>query len=310
MPAKASLFLCIIHTNVESAVVYYTIICLPKHALMAKLFPKSWLLIKSIYLNTEKTVIGNLLLHTENTYEQAKIKLIFDYAFFYIMLLLSFLFVNMLSQNTVNMIIIPMIILDLVVCLLLLKKGISARTVGLFASFSTLILPILSSLLNNQDLGPKYVLIWVMSILVCYITVNLSTALIWSLILCAYLIAVAWIKINNVVIFVTPGYSSAFQYLANPFTVGMYLLFFIRALGQYYRNLISMEQMRTAEKQKQHLSLINQHLTKQFLLVKGFSASGKTAILKGETELLESCFIEIEKHCGSAIDYLNDSQAK
>lgn len=306
----ASLFLCIIHTNVESSIVYYTIICLSKHALMAKRFPKGWLFIKNIYRGTEKAVIGNMLLYTENTYEQAKIKLIFDYAFFYIMLLLSFLFVNMLSRNTVNMIIIPMIILDLAVCLLLLRKGISARTIGLFASFSTLVLPMLSSFLNNQDIGPKYTLIWVMSILICYITVNLFTALIWSLILCAYLIIVAWIKIKSVIIFVTPGYSSASQYLANPFTVGMYLLFFIRALGQYYRNLISMEQMRTAEKQKQHLSLINQHLTKQFLLVKGFSASGKTAIIKGETELLDSCFSEIEKHCGSAIDYLNDSQRK
>lgn len=277
---------------------------------MAKRFPKGWLLIKSIYLGTEKAVIGNMLLHTENTYEQAKIKLIFDYAFFYIVLLLSFLFVNMLSRNTVNLIIIPMIILDLAVCLLLLRKGVNASTVGLFGSFSTLILPMLSSFLNNQDLGPKYTLIWVMSILICYITVNLFTALIWSLILCAYLIAVAWMKTNNVIIFVTPGYSATSQYLANPFTVGMYLLFFIRALGQYYRNLISMEQMRTAEKQKQHLSLINQHLTKQFLLVKGFSASGKTAIIKGETELLESCFSEIEKQCGSAIDYLNDSQGK
>lgn len=310
MPVKASLFLCIIHTNVESSIVYYTIICLSKHALMAKRFPKGWLFIKNIYRGTEKAVIGNMLLYTENTYEQAKIKLIFDYAFFYIMLLLSFLFVNMLSRNTVNMIIIPMIILDLAVCLLLLRKGISARTIGLFASFSTLVLPMLSSFLNNQDIGPKYTLIWVMSILICYITVNLFTALFWSLILCAYLIIVAWIKIKSVIIFVTPGYSSASQYLANPFTVGMYLLFFIRALGQYYRNLISMEQMRTAEKQKQHLSLINQHLTKQFLLVKGFSASGKTAIIKGETELLDSCFSEIEKHCGSAIDYLNDSQRK
>ncbi|WP_185937372.1 hypothetical protein [Chitinophaga polysaccharea] len=49
---------------------------------MAKRFPRGWLLIKSIYLVTEKAVIGNMLLHTENTYEQAKIKLIFDYAFF------------------------------------------------------------------------------------------------------------------------------------------------------------------------------------------------------------------------------------
>lgn len=277
---------------------------------MAKLFRQGWLFLKSIYLNTEKAVIGKVLLHTENTYEQAKIKLVFDYAFFYMVLLLSFLVVNMVCRNTVNMIILPMIMLDLVLCLLLLKKGVKIKIVGMVATFSTLMLPMLSSFLNAQDLGPKYTLIWVISILVCYITVNLTSALIWSLILCSYLTVVAWIKMNSIMLFVSPGYSTAFQYLANPFTVGMYLLFFIRSLGQYYRNLIAMEQMRTAEKQKQHLSLINQHLTKQFLLVKGFSSSGKIAVNKGETELLDSCFSEIEKHCGAAIDYLNDSQTK
>lgn len=275
---------------------------------MAKLFRQGWLSIKNIYLNTEKAVIGNVILHTENTYEQAKIKLIFDYAFFYIVLLMSFLFINMLSQNIVNMLLIPLMITILMVCLLMLRKRVSARKVGLLTSFTTLCIPIISSFFNNQDLSPKYTLIWVMSILLCYITVNLRTALIWSLILCGYLVAIAYVKLNNIGVYVSPGYSSAFQYLANPLIVGMYLLFLIRALGQYYRNIISMEQKRTAEKQQQHLSLINQHLTKQFLLVKGFSRSGKSAFLKGELELLEVCFTEIEKQCGTAIDYLNDSK--
>ncbi|SEW53571.1 hypothetical protein [Chitinophaga arvensicola] len=277
---------------------------------MAKLFRQGWLFLKNIYLNTEKVVIGKVLLHTENTYEQAKIKLIFDYAFFYIVLLVSLLFINMLSLNVANMILIPLMIVLLITCLLLLRAGISAKITGLLTTLTTLIIPILSSFFNNQDLSPKYTLIWVMSILICYITVNLTAALIWSLTLCSYLIAVAWIKVDSVPVFITPGYSPVFQYLANPLVVGMYLLFLIRALGQYYRNIISMEQKRTAEKQKEHLSLINQHLTKQFLLVKGFSSSGKTAISKGEIELLDSCFSEIEKHCGSAIDYLNDSQTK
>ncbi|MGO4288052.1 hypothetical protein [Chitinophaga sp. RAB17] len=275
---------------------------------MAKLFRQGWLSIKNIYLNTEKAVIGKVILHTENTYEQAKIKLIFDYAFFYIVLLMSLLFINMLSQNVVNMLLIPLMITILMACLLMLRKRVSARKVGLLTSFTTLCIPIISSFFNNQDLSPKYTLIWVMSILLCYITVNLKTALIWSLTLCGYLVAIAYVKLNNIGVYVSPGYSSAFQYFANPFIVGMYLLFLIRALGQYYRNIISMEQKRTAEKQQQHLSLINQHLTKQFLLVKGFSRSGKSAFLKGELELLEVCFTEIEKQCGTAIDYLNDSK--
>ena len=275
---------------------------------MAKLFQQGWLFIKSIYLGTEKVVLKNVILHTENTYEQAKIKLIFDYAFFYIVLLMSFLFLNMLSQNKVNLLLIPLMMTILVISLLLLGKGVPSKTVGRYTSFFTLVVPMLSSFFNNQDLSPKYTLIWIMSILLCYITVNLLTAVAWSMVLCGYMIVIAYIKLNHIHVYVSPGYSSAFQYLANPVIVGMYLLFLIRALGQYYRNIISMEQWRTAERQKQHLSLINQNLTKQFLLVKGFSRSGKSAFVKGELDLLEACFTEIEKQCGSAIDYLNDSQ--
>ena len=210
---------------------------------MAKRFRQGWSLIKNIYFNAEKAVIGNVILHTPNTYEQAKLKLIFDYAFFYATLLLFILFINMLSMNRVNMILIPIMIGILIGCLLLLRKG---------------------------------------------------------------MVTIACVKLNNIAVYVSPGYSPAFQYLANPLIVGMYLLFLIRALGQYYRNMMSLEQKMTAEKQQQHLSLINQHLTKQFLLVKGFSRSGKSAFLKGETEFLEACFTEIEKQCGTAIDFLNE----
>ncbi|MFY0254288.1 hypothetical protein ACDQ55_10080 [Chitinophaga sp. 30R24] len=275
---------------------------------MVKLFQQGWFFIKNIYLNTERVVLGKVIFRTANTHEQARIKLIFDYAFFYIVLLMMLLFINLLSQNIVNMVVIPLIICLLTGCLWLLRKGWQAKTMGILTSFITLFLPMISSLLNDQDLSPKYTLIWVMSILFCYITVNLRTALTWSLLLCSYLAAVAWIKLNNIPVYVSPGYSTAFQYLVNPVIMGLYLLFLIRALGQYYRNIIAMEQLKTAEKQKQHLSLINQHLTKQFLLVKGFSRSGKSAFMNGELEILEACFTEIEKQCSSAIDYLNDSQ--
>lgn len=277
---------------------------------MENRFRHVWLFLKNIYLNAEKAVIGKVLLRTDNTYEQARIRLIFDFAFCYIILLTSFLFINMLSQNRVNILLIPVIICLLAVSLLMLGRGVRASRVGLFTSGTTIILPMLSSFLNHQDLGPKYILIWVMSVLLSYITVNVFTTLAWSLLICGYLTLIAWIRLNHIDLFVTSGASSAFQYLANPLIVGMYLLFLIRSLGQYYRNIISMEQRRTEERQKQHLSLINQHLTRQFLMVKGFSRSGKTAFLNGELELLENCFTEIEKQCGTAIDYLNDSQTK
>ncbi|MBC9931893.1 hypothetical protein [Chitinophaga qingshengii] len=275
---------------------------------MAKQFRNAWLFTKSIYLSSEKAVIGNVLQRTEDTYEQAKLRLIFDYLFFYILLLCPVMFMAMISQNQVNMVLIPCMACILLGCLSLLRKGVAARVVGLVASASTLLIPMISSFFNNQDLSPRYAIIWVMSILLAYITVNLRTALTICATLCGYLCVVAYIKINGITTYVSSGYSSTFLLISNPVTVILYMLFLIRALGQYYRNIISMEQQRTMEKQKQHLSLINQNLTKQFLLVKGFSRSGKSAFMNGEMELLEACFTEIEKQCGSAIGYLNEAQ--
>ncbi|HVI47365.1 MAG TPA: hypothetical protein VM802_20975 [Chitinophaga sp.] len=274
---------------------------------MAKQFGReAWSFTKNIYHGTEQTVIGKVLLRTDDTYEQAKIRLIYDYIFFYIILLMAIMLLALISQNEVNMILVPFLTATLLMCLFLLKKRVPAAAVGLLTSFSTVIMPALSSFFNNQDLSPKYAIIWAMSILLCFITVNLRVALILCTLLCVYLSSVAYIKLNHIETYITPGYSDAFQYVSNPIIVGLYILFLLRALGQYYRNIISMEQQRTQEKQKQHLSLINQNLTKQFLLVKGFSRSGKSAFINGELELLEACFTEIEKQCGTAINYLNE----
>lgn len=247
---------------------------------------------------------------TDNLYEQAKIKLLFDFAFFYIIMLSFLQLINYLSLNLINLIILPSIMLSLVVGLVMIKKGVSAAGVGTFISFSTLVLPMISSVLNEQDLSPKYTMIWVMSILLSYITVNLRTALILSTILCAYFGLVAYLKVNDIQLYVSPGYSPAFQYLANPMIGAIYLLFLIRALGQYYKNIIRLQQQKMQDQQQQHLSIVNQQLTKQFLLVKGFSRSGRTAFSNGELELLDTCFSEIEKQCGTAIEYLNDPKVK
>lgn len=275
---------------------------------MVKYLVNTWLFIKGIYSGAEKAVIGQVQLHTADAYEQAKIKLLFDYIFFYLLVLIPILLLAIFTQNEVNLIVIPFFVTSLLLGFFLLKKGVSAQVTGALTSLNTLLMPMISSFFNNQDVSPKYAVIWILSILLCYITVNLITTLAWGLILCLYLTTVAYIKLNNIHVYITPGYSAAFQYVSNPLVVGLYILFLIRALGQYYRNIISLEKLRTLEKQKQHSSLLNQNLTKQFLLVKGFSRSGKAAYMNGELELLEACFTEIEKQCGSAIDLLNDPQ--
>ncbi|CAL1517343.1 hypothetical protein [Chitinophaga sp. MM2321] len=275
---------------------------------MAKYFRQAWLFTRFIYTSSEKAVIGNSVLHTEDTYEQARIRLVFDYIFFYLVLLMPIMFIAMISQNEINMLLIPLLAVILFGCLLLLRKGASTKKAASVASLSTLGIPILSSFFNNQDLSPKYAVIWAMSILLAYIAVNLRTSLVYCLVLAGYLSVVAYIKLHHIHVYVSPGHSAFFQYAVNPVIVVLYMLLLIRTLGQYYRNIISMEQRRTAAKHKQHLSLINQNLTKQFLLVKGFSSSGRSAFMNGEMELLEACFTEIEKQCGTAISYLEDAQ--
>jgi hypothetical protein len=86
---------------------------------------------------------------------------------------------------------------------------------------------------------------------------------------------------------------------------GLYILFLIRVLGAHYRNIFIFEEQLSLQKQKQHSSLLNQHLTKQFIILKGLSRSGKSKYLDGNKELLEACLGEIEKQCESAIDYLD-----
>lgn len=277
---------------------------------MPQLLMKGWSLIRNIYLSTEKRVIGNAIKRTDDLYEQAKIKLLFDYAFFYTFMLTFILLINVLSLNLINLLLIPCMIFLLIGSLTLIRKGWNARKAGTFISLITLTIPLLSSLFNDQDLSPRYTMIWIMSILLCYITVNLRTTLLWGGILCFYLGLVAYLKINHLQIYVSPGYSLSFQYAANPIVAGMYILFLIRALGQYYKNVIRMQHLRLVEQQQQQLIKVNHQLTKHFLLVKGFSKSGRKAFSNGELELLDTCFSEIEKQCGTAIEYLNDPRVR
>ncbi|RAJ88190.1 hypothetical protein CLV59_101957 [Chitinophaga dinghuensis] len=275
---------------------------------MIKFFRGTWLFIKSIYYRAENAAIADVVNRTHDLYEQAKIKLLFDYIFFYCLSLLPVGLMALITVNEVNLTLIPFMMGMLFICLWLLRKGLSARIVGTLTSMTTLFMPLLSSFFNNQDVSPKYATIWMMSVLLCYITVNLTTSLIWSLVIILYLGAVAYIKLHGIEVYVASGFSRPFQFVSNPIVMSVYLLFMIRSMGMYYKNVMAMERRRTLQQQKQQLSLINQHLTKHFLLVKGFSRSGKNAFNNGELELLEACFTEIEKECAIAIDYLNESK--
>ncbi|WP_291911194.1 hypothetical protein [Chitinophaga sp. CB10] len=277
---------------------------------MANFFRNTWIFIKGIYQRAERAALGNIVNRSADLYEHAKAKLIFDYAFYYTMALLPVGALAIITSNEVNLIVIPFLIGMLFLCLLLLRNGVSAKVVGALTSLSTIVMPILSSFFNNQDISPKYATIWIVSILFCYITVNLLTAVLWSAIIVAYLVLVAYIKLNGIVLYVSSGFSNSYLYISNPIVITIYLLFIIRSMGMYYQNVINMERRRTQQQQKQQLSLIHQHLTKQFMLVKGFSRSGRTAFQNGELELLEACFTEIEKQCEIAINYLDESSER
>ncbi len=82
----------------------------------------------------------------------------------------------------------------------------------------------------------------------------------------------------------------------------------LRVWGVYYLNITRMEQKARLEQQQRFTAFINQQLTKQFLLVKGLSRSGKSENQEGNTEMLDACFSEIEKQCDSAIQFLDGAQ--
>ncbi|GAA3927140.1 hypothetical protein GCM10022209_20820 [Chitinophaga oryziterrae] len=118
---------------------------------------------------------------------------------------------------------------------------------------------------------------------------------------CGYLYLAAWLNIHHII----PVHVVETGAFTVPLMSGLFILFLIRVLGAHYRNIFIYEEKLTLQKQKQHSSLLNQHLTKQFIILKGLSRSGKSKYLDGNKELLEACLGEIEKQCESAIDYLD-----
>jgi hypothetical protein len=274
---------------------------------MPQLIKKIYTLAVKIYLNTEEAVIGNALHISTDSRERCNARLLFDYLFFHLLLLIPQSLIGLYTHNTTELLLIGAFLFSLGGCLILVKKGVPIKTVSIIAAFVTFLIPAACSFLNNQDLSLRYSMIWVLSILFCYIATNIAATLALGGLLCSYLSLVAWIKVNNIATYVMPGFTSEQSLIFTPVLAGFYIIFLIRVLGGHYRNIFISEHERTLQKQKQHSSLLSQHLTKQFIILKGLSRSGKSKYLDGNKELLEACLIEIEKQCESAINYLDNN---
>jgi hypothetical protein len=272
---------------------------------MPHLFNRIRSLTVKVYTATENVVIGNALQSITDSRDHCNYKLIFDYLFFNMLLLIPKALIGLYNQDTTDLLLLPVFAVLLFAGMLLLKRGIHYKMVSVYATLITMLIPMASSFFNNQDTSPKYVMIWMISILFCYIATNLATTLLMGMILCSYLGLAAWMHVHHLQAFITPGYSPEQNIITMPAIAGLYILFLIRVLGAHYRNIFIFEEKQSLKKQKQHSSLLNQHLTKQFIILKGLSRSGKSKYLDGNKELLEACLGEIEKQCESAIDYLD-----
>lgn len=274
---------------------------------MLQLIKRLYILAVKIYHNTRDAVIGNALHISSDSRERCNTQLLFDYLFFHLLLLVPVTIFGLYTYNTTELLLTGTFFACLASCLLLVRSGVSIRKVSFIAALVTLVLPAICSLLNSQDLSLRYTMIWSLSILFCYITTNITATLILGGLLCSYLSLVAWMKINNVSTFVTTGFTHEQNLIFTPVLAAFYIIFLIRVLGAHYKNIFISEHERTLEKQRQHSSLLSQRLTKQFIILKGLSRSGKSKYLDGNRELLEACLIEIEKQCECAINYLDNS---
>jgi hypothetical protein len=277
---------------------------------MPHLFKKISSLTVKVYHSTENAVIGRALQSIYDCKEYCRLKLIFDYTFFSIILILPKFVIDLYNQNTTNLLLLPVLLGLLITGLLMLKQGVSHKTVAVTVALATLIVSMLSSLFNNQETTLKYAMIWACSILFCYLATDMGTTLILGFMLCSYLVLASWMRIHHITIYTTPGYSSDQNRTFMPLIMAFYILFLIRVFGRHYDNILRFEHEKYMQRQKQHSALLNQHLTKQFIILKGLSRSGQSKHLNGNREFLEACLIEIEKQCESAIDYLDNAHLR
>lgn len=269
-----------------------------------------WSLAHKVYGRTELTVTGKLLSATSDPLERARIKMLFDFIFLYALLLLPLIFLTMYAQDYVNLVIQASFISIFFLCAGMMMAGICTSITGTLAAVNTLLMPMVSSYANDLDVSLMYAVPWMMACLLGYFVVGFRTAIALGITLVLYLGLLAVIKLHHVPVFLAPAYSAPVKYLAIPFIMAGYLLICLRVWGQYYRNLARLEEQYTRERQQEFSALVTQNLTKQFLLVKGLSRSGKNEYLEGNMELLDECFSEIEKQCDTAIHYLDGNNAQ
>lgn len=265
-------------------------------------------LANDLYGNTELTVTGTLLSRTPDPLERARIKMLFDFIFFYCLLLVPVIMLLMYGQDYTNLAIHTGFLAIFLLCAGMMMAGNGTAVVGVVAALNTLVMPMFSSFTNDLDVSLLYAIPWMMACLLGYFVAGMRTAVALGVILFLYLGLVAFIKIRHIPVFLATSYSAPDKYMATPFIMAGYLLVCLRVWGHYYRNLARQEQLHTLEKQQQHSALVAQNLTKQFLLVKGLSRSGKSEYKDGNIELLDACFSEIEKQCDTAINFLDGSK--
>lgn len=267
-------------------------------------------LANDLYGNTDLTVTGTLLSKTPDPLERARIKMLFDFIFFYSLLLTPVIFILMYGQDYTNLVIHTVFLATFVLCAFMMMMGVGTAVTGTLAALNTLVMPMLSSFTNDLDVSLLYAIPWMMACLLGYFVSGMRTAVALGVILFLYLGLVAFIKIRHIPVFLATSYSAPDKYVATPFIMAAYLLVCLRVWGHYYRNLARQEKLHTIEKQQQYSALVAQNLTKQFLLLKGLSRSGKTEYREGNTELLDACFSEIEKQCDTAINFLDGSKTE
>lgn len=273
---------------------------------MPQLISKIYKMALNTFRTIENAVIGKVLHITTDSKDRCNARLLFDYLFFHLLLLIPKYLIGLYTRNTTELLLSTAFLVTLIGCLLLVRKGVPVKTVSILAAFLTLMIPAACSFLNNQDLSPRYSMIWIVSILFCYIATDIRATLALGGLLCGYLSLVAWIQLNHISVYSTLGFTPEQSLIFNPIITAFYILFLIRVLGAHYKNIFITEHERTLQKQKQHSSLLSQHLTKQFIILKGLSRSGKSKYLDGNKELLEACLGEIEKQCETAISYLDN----
>lgn len=265
-------------------------------------------LANTLYGHAETWVTGRLIRNTTSPYEQARVKMLFDYLFFYSLVLTPIVLAVIYQRDWTNTLVTVSFVSIFVLCAALMAAGVNLAITGTIASLNTLVIPMVSSFANDLDVSPIYAIPWMMACLLGYFVINLRAALGLSTVLLAYLGLVAVIKVNNIPVLLPSTYSAMDKYLVTPFLMAGYMIVCLRVWGVYYLNITKMEQKARLEQQQQFTAMINQKLTKQFLLVKGLSRSGKTENLEGNTEMLDACFSEIEKQCDTAIQYLGGAQ--